>query len=78
MALDLGASLSGKSSWSSLFTSEAKLQFVPPVIKDGKKLVAISKLVFDQGISLWDDCLLGQFFGPPPKLAVIQSFAGKL
>lgn len=65
--------------WSSLFASaEAKLQFVAPIAKDGKKSVAILKSIFDQGISLWDDCLLGQLFGPPPKITVIQSFAEKL
>lgn len=50
-------------SWSFLFASaEAKLQFVAPIIKDSKKMVVISKSIFDQGTTLWDDCLLGQFF----------------
>lgn len=67
------------SGWSSLFASaDARLQFVAPIVKDGQKVIPISKYIFDQGSSLWDDCLLGQFFGPPPKIAVIHSFAVKL
>lgn len=66
-------------SWSSLFSSTAvKLQYVAPVVKEGKKSVAISKSLFDQGSSMWGDCLLGQFFGPPPRSAVIRSMADKL
>lgn len=69
---------SALSGWSSLFAStDARLQFVAPIMKDGMKLVAIPKSVFDQSCSLWEDCLLGQFFGPP-KIAVIQSFPVKL
>lgn len=49
-----------------------------PIMMEGQKVVAISKDVFDQGSSLWDDCLLGQFFGPSPKTAIIQSIAMKL
>lgn len=48
------------------------------VIKDGKKSVTVSKAIFDQDSSLWGDCLLGQFFGTPPKLAIIQSLVNKL
>lgn len=82
-ASDLGGSASvvkesPLSGWNSLFTSaDARLQFVAPIVKDGKKLVTISKSVFDQGF-FRDDCLLGQFFGPPPKIVVIQSLTGKL
>lgn len=62
--------------WSSLFSStKIKLQFVAPAVKDGKKSVIISKSVLDQGISLWDDCLIGQFFGSPPQ-AVSYSICG--
>lgn len=81
-AVDLGASEvknSPLSGWSSLFTSvDVRLQFVAPMIKDGQKVVAISKSVFEQGSSLWNDCSLGQFFDPPQKIAVIHSFAVKL
>lgn len=78
-----GASSSSRvdpsSSWSSLFKAEAsKLQFMALIVKDGKKMVVISKSIFDQGISFWGDCLLGQLFGHPPKLAVIQSLVDKL
>lgn len=67
------------SGWSSLFASAyVRLQFVALVMKDGNKLVTISKSIYDQGSSFWDDCLLDQFFSPPPKIVVIQSFVGKL
>lgn len=67
------------SCWSSLFADTAvKLSFVAPCTKDGKKLVNIPKTILDQGISLWNDCLLGQFFGLPPKLQVMQSHVDKL
>lgn len=54
-------------SWSSLFSTEVKLEFVAHMIKDGKKSFLISKSVLDKGVSLWDDCLVGQFFGLPPN-----------
>lgn len=65
-------------SWSSLFSSEVKLHFVAPRIQDGKKSVLVSKSVLDKGASLWDDCLVGQFFGASPKLAFIRSIVDKL
>lgn len=67
------------SNWSSLFSSfEDKLHFVSPCTIQGEKSVSISKDVLDQGISMWDDCLLGKFVGFPPKLSIIQSLAEKL
>lgn len=66
------------SSWSSLFSSEVKLQFIALTVKDGKKSVHISKSVIDKGTSLWEDYLIGQFFAISPKLAIIQSVMDKL
>lgn len=66
-----GSSARASPSWSSLFSSEVKLQFTAPKMVDGKKSVVISKYVLDKGITLWDDFLVGQFFGVFPKLAVI-------
>lgn len=51
------------SSWSSLFSSEVKLQFIAPKLIDGKKSVTFFKSVLDKGVSLWGDYLVGQFFG---------------
>lgn len=69
-----GPSDEGKGHWSSLFgsSSEATLSFHPPVISNGKKVVSIPKSVHEQGLIIWEDCLLGQFYGPAPKLSFIK------
>lgn len=64
--------------WSSLFSSKLKHQFVSLTMKYGKKSMVMSMSILDQGISLWKDCLIGQFFGSPPKLTFIQSMVEKL
>lgn len=64
--------------WSSLFSSEIKLQYIAPKVVDGKKSVLISKTVLDKGVSLCGDCLVGKFFGVSSKLFVIQSTMDKL
>lgn len=55
------------STWHSLFVpdSKAKLQFFQPKIIEGEKFVCIPKEVCDQGLSIWNDNLIGQFFGSP-------------
>lgn len=68
----------GTQNWRSLFTSEVRLQFTAPVLIDGMKSVNVEKSILDKGASLWGDCLVGQFFGQPPKLHVIQATADKL
>lgn len=47
-------------------------------MKNGNKAVQVPKSVLDKGSTLWDDCLIGQFFGASPKLAVIQATVDKL
>lgn len=42
----------GGPSWSSLFSSEVKLQFTAPRLVDGKKSISICKNVVDKGVSL--------------------------
>lgn len=64
--------------WRSLLSTETKLQFVTPILKDGNKSVHIFKSVLDKGVSLWGDCLEGRFFGNSPKIDVIQSMIDKL
>lgn len=39
--------------------------------------VHIFKSVLDKGASFWGDCLVGDFFGFSPKLAIIESMVDK-
>lgn len=69
----VGTSSSGSQqpSWRSLFGSNTKLQYFNPMVENGKKTVSIAKETHDLGVSLWEDCLVGQFLGPSPRLAQI-------
>lgn len=48
--------------WNSLFTStDVKLQFVAPTVKNGKKLVTVSKSILDKGVHSEIIACLGNF-----------------
>lgn len=66
-------------SWSSLFPTDkaAQLYFHQPLVANGKPSVFILKSVYHKGFSVWEDCLVGQFFGAPP-FSQIQSVARQL
>lgn len=66
------------SSWRSLFGSSTKLQFFEPSIEQGKPVVCIPKETQDLAFALSEDCLIGQFFGPAPRLAQIQGTISSL
>lgn len=57
---------------------ESKLQFHAPVLCNGRKIVQISKATHELGKSLWENCLIGQFFGPAPKISQIEALVSKL
>lgn len=40
--------------------------------------VSISKEVHDQGLNLWKNCFLGQFYGLSPRIGHIQAVANRL
>lgn len=54
-----------------------KLQFHKPTICNGKKLVSISKTIHNQGLALWEDCLIGQFYGPSPRIGHVHAVVNK-
>lgn len=68
------------SSWSSLFTSgsAAKLQYHQPDFSNGKPSVFVPKAVHHKGISVWEECLVGQILGNSPSISQIQAVASQL
>lgn len=73
------SSMAQPQSWSSLFGSStsSKLQYYEPVISNGKRKVCISKETHDLGFALWENYLVGQFFGNSPRLSLIQAVGVK-
>lgn len=61
-----------------MFEVGSTLQYYEPVLENGKKTVCISKETHDLGFSLWEDYLVGQFFGSTPRFAQIASTTNNL
>lgn len=69
-----------QSSWSSLFPSAkaAHLKFHQSSISDDKPSVFIPKSVHHHGIAVWENCLVGQFFGSSPSFSQVQAVAHQI
>lgn len=66
---------SNQPSWSSLFGTNftPNLKFHEPVVCEGRNVVEVSHEINNQGLSLWDDSLIGQFHGTSSHRAQIQA-----
>ena len=70
------------SGWNSLFSAKAvtksPLEFVAPEIVDGKPVIEPPAEVVVEGMMLWEDCLVGQFFDKRLPLHVVRAAIEKL
>lgn len=71
-----------QSSWSCLFHSGkgAQLHYHQPLFADGKSSVSFLNQCIIRGISMWKDCLVGQFLGAslsPKFKQLFVKFGGK-
>lgn len=81
---DFGSShdvVKSNSTRSSLFSSgkDAQFHYHQPQFSNGKHSVFISKSVHNQGISVWEDCLVEKSLGSSPlPFSQIQAIARKI
>ncbi|GKV25846.1 hypothetical protein SLEP1_g35229 [Rubroshorea leprosula] len=66
-------------SWAAVAKSVLKpLNFHPPVLDNGKLRVKVPHAIHDEGIKLWEDCLIGTFMGDAPSYGHILSMANHI
>ncbi|GLT52711.1 hypothetical protein SLA2020_260350 [Shorea laevis] len=66
-------------SWAAVTKSVSKpLNFHPHVLDNGKLRVKVPRAIRDEGIKLWEDCLIGTFMGDAPSYGHILSMANRI
>ena len=75
-------SLASIPSWKSLFSAKtvtkSPLEFVAPEIVNGKPVIEPPTEAVVEGMMLWEDCLVGQFFDKRLPLHVVRAAIEKL